>query len=101
MTQLDKENSINSSNWTYTYRAAGPLRVQVNLTAEPADTPENSILYSVTVLKNELKEISVTDFQDLKEACHYLNERYKTWRIVDQSLKKDDKSDGCSSCVAH
>ncbi len=95
------KNIINSDNWTFCYKAAGSLRVQVNLTAEPAQNPEDSILYSVTVIKNDKLEISVTDFQELTQACSYINERYKNWRLVDQTDKPKDDGSGCSTCVAH
>jgi hypothetical protein len=101
MSPMSENTIINSSNWSFCRYKAGPLVAQIDLSAEPSDNPEKSLLYTVSVMKNGKKEVSVVDFNELPEAITYINHRYYHWTLEDQTAKKPEKEGGCATCVAH
>lgn len=56
------------------------------------------ILYSVTVVDGEDKEVFQRDFKSLKSAITLINENYGHWQFNDPT---DKSGGGCNSCSAH
>jgi hypothetical protein len=90
---------INADNWTYTHYKAADMKAFISFGA-PADLVDDSFIYMTTILDNENNEIFQKDFNQIDEACHFINSRYsEIWDFVDARATK--KEGGCDSCAAH
>lgn len=89
--------SVNVENWSYCRYASGSFMALVTFGADPESVMEDRMEYYVTVLENEEKEVFQKTFQNVAEACLYLNQNYGDWGLQDQMVKKS----GCSTCAAH
>jgi hypothetical protein len=65
--------------------------------ADPESIENNRLEYYVTVLENEIQESFQQKFEDLADACLFLNANYGDWAFEDQTAPKS----GCSTCAAH
>jgi hypothetical protein len=65
--------------------------------ADPESIENNRLEYYVTVLENEIQESFQQKFEDLADACLFLNTNYGDWAFEDQTAPKS----GCSTCAAH
>lgn len=89
--------SVNLKNWTYARYKNGDFMAQITFGADPESVEEGRLEYYVTVLENEIHETFQSQFQDLADACMFLNANYGDWTFEDQLAPKS----GCSTCAAH
>ena len=90
-------HSVTTENWTFSRFENGNFLAMISFGADPESIAEDRLQYYVTVLENEEKEVFQMMFNDLGEACLYLNENYGDWTFEDQTIRKE----GCSTCAAH
>ena len=92
------ENYFTPDNWNVRQYRHNEQFAIISLVADPGIL-DSSFTYCVTMLDDDHNELAQTSFQNIDDACRYINEQYKElWDFKDLRLKK---SDGCSSCVAH
>lgn len=89
--------SVNTKNWTYSRYQKGDFMALVTFGADPESLEQDRLEYYVTVLENEIHETFQQKFDNLAEACLYLNANYSDWTFEDQTAPKS----GCSTCAAH
>lgn len=95
---MERLKHINSKNWNYTGYTNGDFKAIIGMFAIP-DAPDTAG-YTVTVLENELKEISNQDFESLNAATQHINQKFSHWDFLDLKEKQSGGS-GCDSCTAH
>lgn len=89
---------VNSENWTFCRYQKDVFLAMISFGADPESMKEDRLEYYVTVLENEEKEIFQQSFDNLADACLYLNANYGDWTFEDQTASTES---GCSSCAAH
>jgi hypothetical protein len=89
--------SVNLENWTFCRYEQGTMLAMISFGADPETFDQGVLDYYVTVLENEDTEIFQKKFDNLPEACLFLNENYSDWTFEDQTATKS----GCSTCAAH
>lgn len=88
---------IDLSNWNYSYYKNDNLKALVSFGAGP-DFDGEHFDYFVTVIKDDEKEVTQSQFSTIDAACHHINKKFAaSWDFVDQTAQSDS---GCSSCVA-
>lgn len=94
-----ESNTINTDNWSFCHYKAKNLKALITFGASPSIL-DDSFQYYTTVLDEEHNEVFQAEFNDLQEACNYINNKYSDiWNFTDSRVKKS--ADGCSTCVAH
>lgn len=88
---------VNTQNWSFCRYTQGDFLAMITFGADPESIKEDRLEYYVTVLENEEIEVFQQKFDELAEACFFLNERYGAWNFEDLTATKS----GCSSCAAH
>lgn len=92
---------ITTENWTYSHYANNNLKAIISFGASPTDSGICEE-YFATVIDEEGKDIFQKQFQELKNACDYINGRYQEiWDFVDATNLTSSKEGGCATCVAH
>jgi hypothetical protein len=89
--------SVNTENWTYCRYQSDLFLALITFGADPEGLEQDRLDYYVTVLENEQQEVFQQKFDNLVEACLYLNEHYGDWNFQNQTVAKT----GCSTCAAH
>jgi hypothetical protein len=89
--------SVNLKNWSHCRYQKGDFMALITFGADPESVENNSLEYYVTVLENEMQETFQQKFEDLADACLFLNANYGDWTFEDQTAAKS----GCSTCAAH
>lgn len=91
---------ITQDNWTFTHFTNQKLKALVTYGAS-FEGSEVSEEFFATVIDDEGHDVFQQSFNNLNDACDYLNRRYqKIWKLVDATLKSSGTS-GCDTCVAH
>ena len=96
MEQAKTNNQISEDNWTYTHFTSQELKAFIALGGEILND-KVQILYNVTVLGDEHKEIFVKSFSDLGQSILFINQRYGHWTVLDGRVA----AQGCGTCSAH
>ena len=86
--------AIGPSNWNYCYYTTGPLKSMISQGMDNFSSALPSILYWVTVLKDETREVFQEEFLNLEDSIRFINEKYGHWDFIDTTEEKG----GCGSC---
>lgn len=86
---------ITPDNWTFCQFKQGNQKAQITFGATPAS---DDLIYFVSVLDKEDRDLFQKEFLKIEAACHFLNSNYHDWDFVNQLSQS---ADGCSSCSAH
>ena len=90
---------ITEQNWTFCHYKANSLKAFISFGASP-DILDDSFLYMSTVLDQDQNEVFQREFNNVNDACHFINNKYSDiWDFIDARSKKSEG--GCSSCAAH
>lgn len=98
---METQNLVNLKNWNFAHYNSEHFKAFIGMTGDVEETNgdfKEIILYSVTVVDGEDKEIFQRDFKSLKAAITLINENYSHWQFSDPT---DKSGGGCSSCSAH
>lgn len=97
---MEEKKYITSDNWTFTHFSSADLQAFIHLGAEPAihEDDEITILYLVSVLKNQEEELFQWEYKELHDAITAINEKYGQWELTDRS---QGSGGGCGTCEAH
>jgi hypothetical protein len=90
------QNQVSIDNWTFTHFISQDLKAFIALGGEMKQD-QVEILYNVTVLGDENKEVFVKSFQELEQAILFINQRYGHWSTLDGRVA----AQGCGTCSAH
>ncbi len=58
---------------------------------------EQTMVYWVSVLKEEFEEVFQKEFEGLGLALQWINEKYSHWDFVDTTKAQDSGCDSCSN----
>ena len=90
---------VTEENWTHCGYISTKAQALITMGSEPSQC---QIIYYLTLLDNDYKELFQQEFASLAEAVSVLNDRYCHWQFVDREQENvREDGDGCGSCQAH
>lgn len=89
---------IRSENWMSSHFENNDLKAMITLGGKENPTGDIDIIYSVTVLKEDLAQVFQKSFKSLDGALRYINLTYSTWQL---SMDGKIVGSGCGDCRAH
>ena len=93
-------NNVTEDNWTYCHFKSLQLKAFISFGADPSNVSdgEPALIYFVTLTDHDDAEVFQSDFDELNEACDFLNEKYGHWDFIDAEV--DNGGGGCGTCAA-
>lgn len=86
---------INLGNWNFSHYFTGPLKAMVSCGVDHHEKiNEQTMVYWVSVIKDEFTEVYQSEFQVLGEAINFINQKYGHWSFKDTT----QLDAGCGSC---
>jgi hypothetical protein len=89
---------FNDDNWSFSCFKSSTLQVIITLGGSPIENDDICIEYYVTVLNEDQQEVYQQNFNNIKNAILFANEKYGTWEFTKIGL---DDTGGCGTCEAH
>lgn len=85
---------------TENYLYSGYSNRNLSLIISLCSSPEKEEFYSVAVLDENQREVSIKDFDLINQAIEYANKKYSSiWEFKNMAESQNEGS--CSTCVAH
>lgn len=91
---------ITEENWTFCGFKANELLAVISLGAKPSSSgTETDLLYYLTVMDNDGKDVFQQEYSSLSLAIDTINAKYSHWSFQDRAGVSTGS--GCGDCAAH
>ncbi len=98
--ETTQSRQVTCDNWTHCGYKSLQLQALITIGAHPTQgTAEPALVYYLTLLDTDFKEVFQQEFSTLEQAISSLNDRYGHWEFTDR--EKSTEGSGCGSCEAH